>query len=126
MPLTKDSLTSSQKTVLNNLYYVEAEAVEREFEKVVGRVEHTSEDEKRFKQLRGFSMAGATGDGGDIDYEDPTPIHLVKMSPTVFSKGVKFSPQMKYVDQFAKVAGFMGQIAQAFVHRKNQAGTDLY
>lgn len=125
MPLVRDSLTSAQKTVLHTLYTVEAETVDSEFERVVGRVEHIDEAEKIYKQLRGFSMAGATGDGGDIDYEDPAPIHRVAMAPTVFSKGVKFTPQMKYTDQFAKVSGFMGQIAGSFVHRKNQTGTDL-
>src|SRR3990167_11227129 len=99
MALTSDTVQTGRK-ILRKAFFVEAERVADERKDIIGRIEHTNQTKELYKQLRGFSMAVDTSDGGLIDYEDPAPIHLLTLEPTVVTKGVKFSPQMKYTDQY--------------------------
>lgn len=124
--LSRDSLTNSQRTVLHKLYFVEADRVQDERRIMLPRIERTDEAKKRYKQLRGFSMAADTADGGLVDYEDPLPMHLVEIEPLTVTKGVQCTPQMKFTDQFGLVAGFMAQFAKAHAHKRNQLAANLY
>ncbi len=124
MALTQQSLEAGRKG-LNKLFFIEAENVPPQFKDVVGRIEDTTETFVRKKQLAGLSPSVQTQEGQKVAYDDMYPLFTRDYAPVLFTKGIKFSEQTKFTDQYGAVAKLQPAFARAFMAKKNQVAANV-
>jgi len=113
------------RRILRKTYFVEAKNIEPQYKWLVSKHDETTQTKELYKQLKGFSMAVQTGDGDNVSYEDLAAIYTLTLTPVVFTKGTRFSPMMKYTDQYGIIAGMTAQFAMAHEHKKNQVTANM-
>ena len=113
------------RKVLRDAYFVQAQQIEAQYEWLVMSHEKTRQTSEKYKQLKGFSMAAETGDGDNVSYEDLAALYTLTLTPTIFTKGVRLSPLMKFTDQYAIVSGLTPMFAMSHEHKKNQVAANM-
>jgi len=110
---------------LKRLYAVENDKVEKQYIDVVGRVDHTTQTAEIYKQYAGLGLATMTPEGDRVSYDDLEAMYVAAFKPVMYTKGVKFSRQTKYTDQYAIFGKLQAQIARSFTERRNTNVADL-
>lgn len=115
------------RKVFFKVYVVESKKVPNQWKQVVGRVEHTTETSVLHKQMKGFGPAEQTHDGEDVKWDTMTPIRHRETKPVLMTKGVRYSKQMSYTNQYKEIMTIQPAFVRQFMHKKNQyvAGLDI-
>ena len=110
---------------LKKLFAVESNKVEKQYVDVVGRVMNTTQTSEVFKQYIGLGMSTQTPEGNSVDWDDLEALFTAVFKPVMYTKGVKFTMQTNFTDQYGVLKKITPQIAQAFVQRRNTNVADL-
>src|SRR6185312_10174699 len=110
---------------LKKVYMVEAQQVPDQYKDVVGRIDKTNQTYERYKQLAGLGMATQTGEGSKVQYDQITALFTQNFAPVLYTKGIKFSMQTVYTDQYGQLKNMQPAFARAFKHKKNQIYANL-
>lgn len=124
MSLTQQSLEVGKKGI-NSLFFVEAENIPAQYKDVVGTIIPVNESFYRAKQLAGLAPATVTNEGSEVQFDDMFQIYQRDFYPVLYTKGLRYSKQTEYTDQYNAVAKAQPEFAKAFVVKKNQVAANL-
>jgi hypothetical protein len=111
---------------LKKIYAVEAEKVDKQYLIVVGgRVDKTTQASEVYKQYAGFGPAVQISEGQEVSWDDLTALYNLNAKPVIYSKGVQFSVQTSFTDQYGVLKKIQPDFAKAFTHARNAAVADL-
>jgi hypothetical protein len=124
MAITQGTLGTG-RIGLKKLFAIESDKVEKQYIDIVGRIDKTDQTAEVYKQYAGLGPATGTPEGNKVDYDDLVPLYVASFKPLMYSKGVKFSKQAAYTDQYNKLKSLTPDIARSFVQRRNLYTADL-
>jgi len=111
---------------LKKIYAVEAEKVDKQYLVVVGgRLDKTTQASEVYKQYAGFGPSALTSEGQEVDWDDLTALYNQNYKPVLYTKGVQFSVQTSFTDQYGVLKKIQPDFAKAFTHRRNIAVADI-
>jgi hypothetical protein len=125
MAMTQATLGAG-RVGLKKLFAIESEQVEKQYLDVVGgRVTSTNQTSEVFKQMIGLGPSTQTPEGSKVDYDDMEALYTMLVKPLLYTKGIKFSKQTEYTDQYGVLKGVTPDFARAFMERRNVNVADL-
>jgi hypothetical protein len=125
MAMTQGTLQAG-RIGLKKLFAVEMAKVDPEYLEVVGqRVDTTTQTAEAYKQYAGLGPSTQTPEGAKADFDDLTPIYTMYVKPNLYTKGIKFTVQTGYTDQYGVLKDLTPAFARAFVQRRNINVADL-
>jgi hypothetical protein len=111
---------------LKRLFGIEAEEVRKEYLDIVGgNTMNTTQTSEVFKQYKGLGPMKETPEGNDADFDDMSPIWNMVVKPRLYTKGVKFSKQTQFTDQYNVLKDWTPRFVRSSMHRRNANVADM-
>jgi hypothetical protein len=110
---------------INELFFIEAERLDKQYLDVVGRVRRTTQAYEQYKQLKPLAAATQTSEGEEAAPDDWTPIFIQNFTPALFTKLIRYSELFDYTNQYKDVINKQDQFARAFLKARNIGGANL-
>lgn len=82
------------------------------FEKIM-KVEDSSKQDEKYSGVTGFGLFTQTGEGGQVNYEDPIQMYDVVLTHVKYTKGFKVSEELMEDDQYNVIKTKPAQLARA-------------
>ena len=118
------TLGLARKNILD-VFVVQSEKLAKQWDYVIGKEYDTTQQFEVFKQIKPLSPAQATPEGESVHYDDWGQIFQNSFYPVTFTKGVKYSKQFGFTNQYKDVLNKQDQFARAFNQKKNQVAANL-
>ena len=113
------------RKVLKKAYIVESKKVPDQSQFVIGSFDKTTQQYELYRQIAGYAPPEQTDDGDEVKFDSQFAIYQLKLTPVLFTKGVRFSKLMAFTNQYKEVTDLTPQWSRAFVHKKNQVAANL-
>jgi hypothetical protein len=110
---------------LKKLFGIESDKVQKQYIDIVGRVEKTRQASEIFKQYIGLGPSTVTNEGDTVDWDELSALYVSNFKPLLYTKGMKFSIQTEFTDQYGVIKNVTPRLARSFVHRRNLNVADL-
>jgi hypothetical protein len=124
MAMTQGTLGAG-RVGLKKLFAIESDKVEKQYIDIVGRVDKTTQTTEVYKQYIGLAPSTQTPEGNTVDWDDLEALYVQAFKPLLYTKGIKFTLQTQFTDQYGVLKNITPEIARAFVHRRNLNVADL-
>jgi hypothetical protein len=110
---------------LKKLFAIESERVEKQYIDIIGRVDKTTQSFEVYKQYAGLAPSVETSEGMKADFDDLSALYVLNLKPLLYTKGIKFTKQTQFTDQYGVLKNITPHFARAFTHRRNLNAADL-
>jgi hypothetical protein len=124
MAMLIESLSIARKNI-NDLFFIEAEKLDKEYLDVVGRVKRTTQAFEQYKQLQPLHPASLTPEGEEAVEDDWLPLFINNFTPNLYTKMIRYSELFDFTNQYKDVIDKQAQFAQAFMNARNIAGANI-
>lgn len=124
MAMTISSLDLGRANI-KRVHLNELDRVPKDYELVIGRTESTTQQYERFKTIAGLGPAVETPEGAQVAYDDMLPLFQRDFYPVKVTKGVKFSIESKFTDQYKVLTNMAPRFAKAFGDKRNLVAANL-
>ena len=124
--MLQQTVNLGRSGVFKKVWAVESKKVPAQYQDVVQVVASTNESSIVEKQLAGLTYADQTNEGETIHYDDWSPLFSRVSKPAKFTKGLRFSVEFDYTNQYNAVIDKQPALVRAFMHQRNRYAAQLH
>lgn len=110
---------------IKRVHLVEIDKVPKQWMDVIGRIDKTSQQFERYKSIAGLGPAVETPEGSTAAFDDMLPLFQRDFYPVKVTKGVKFSVESRFTDQYNVLKNLAPRFAKAFADKRNLVAANL-
>ena len=125
MAMTTQTLSLTQRTVLNKVYVVATKNVKKQWEQFIANNYNTTEQKYNIRQVKDIGTAELTPEGEDVRFDDMTPLFNWVATPVKYTKGLRMTEETEFQLQFKQVLDKQASFARAFARQKNRVTSNL-
>lgn len=113
------------RDIYKRVWAIESAKVPAQFNDVLSSVDDTTQTYEIYKQLAGLTYADQTDEGETIKYDDWQVLFTKNVKPVKFTKGLRFSVETDYTNQYKQVLDKQPALVRAFMHQRNRVAANL-
>lgn len=124
MAISVDTLSLGRANI-KKVHLAEIGKLPQVYMDVIGRVDKTTQQFERYKSITGLGPAVDTPEGTPAAFDDMLPLFSRDFYPTTVTKGVKFTKQTSFTDQYKILKDMKARFAKAFGDKRNIVAANL-
>lgn len=125
MAMTTETLSLTQRTVLNKVYLVASKKQRLQYKTFIGHEVSTSEKFYNVRQLKDIGTAEYTPEGEQVRFDDMAPLFPWQAQALKYTKGLRMTEEAEFELQFKEVLDRQNSFARAFARQRNRVGANL-
>lgn len=114
------------RDVFKEVLVLESQSVESQVSDLLGRILNTDQTYEIMKQLAGLGYMEAKPEGETVRYDDWTTLFQRSFTPVMYSKGISFTLEADYTNQYKKFIDKQPALMRSAIHRQNLVASNVY